>query len=927
MSLAPGSRVGAYEVAAKLGEGGMGEVWRASDPRLRREVALKVLPDAFAADPERLARFEREAQTLAALSHPHIASIYGLEETGGTRALVMELVDGEDLSALLARGALPLGEALAIARQIADALEAAHEQGIVHRDLKPANVKVRADGTVKVLDFGLAKALEAGSVAAAGSGAATSPALANSPTLTAAHATALGVILGTAAYMAPEQARGGAVDRRADVWAFGVVLHEMVAGRRLFAGETVSDTLAGVLRDDIALDALPPGTPPELRRLLRRCLERNPRARLRDMAEARVALDLATAELAAPAPRPAVAAQPHARGGAARLLAALPWALVAALAGALLWLFLRGGGGVAPEAAASTRVLAIRLPAAAPIPLDDRGIYGQTAVLAIARDGSRVVFLGGDPGAASIHVRELADDEVRPIPGTERASSPFLSPDGRWVAFFSPGKLRKVSIDGGRPLDIADTNLDRGGVWCPDGSIVYAPSATSGLFRIATSGGPPAPLTTLDVASGERTHRWPTVLPGGREVAFTVGLAWQPGDYEDARIDAVDLATGNRRPLLRGASMVRFTPIGIALIGRAGQVLAVPYDGTGELGGTDDARPVLRNVAGVAASGVVHFDVADDGTLVYAESDPQGTELELAWFGRDGEVVPVDLPRAEYRILRIAPDGYRVAVAIGPGGGRGGDVSVFDPRTGGLTRLTFDGRSWSPMWSPDGAVVSYLVNLPTGEQELRRRPADGSAEAVTVATFRDTRAREFTGVMPDGSLLYWEDSGAGSGPNLLFLPPGGGPPRPYASTAALEMGGAVSPDGRFVAYIVDATGRPDVYVQPFPATGAKWMVAEGAGTPMWSADGRELYFTVGRALMATAVSTAGTFRAGTPRRLFDFPPTAMFASDTSTTCAVAGDGRFLAPRGLSGTSTGGHIVVMLDGFARLRRQLAAAPGG
>jgi serine/threonine-protein kinase len=537
-------------------------------------------------------------------------------------------------------------------------------------------------------------------------------------------------------------------------------------------------------------------------------------------------------------------------------------------------------------------------------------------VLAIAPDGSRVAFVEGLSGKSSLYVRELDDAELRRLEGAEGASSPFFSPDGHWVAFFAPGKLRKIAVDGGRPIDLAVASLDRGGVWCPDGSIVFAATATSGLLRLPAAGGTPDQLTQLDVARGERTHRWPAVLPGGREVAFTVGLVGQPGDYDDAQIDAVDLVTGKRRPLLRGASMVRFTPGGAALLGRQGQVLSLPLAGLhGQR--VDEARPVLRNVAGVPASGIVHFDLAHDGTLVYAEGDPHSTKLELAWLSRDGEAEPLTLPRGQYRTPLFAPDGRRVAMVIGPGGGRGGDISVLDLASGALTRLTFESRSASPIWTADGTNVTFAVVLPSGDDELRQRPADGSREAVVVRRFAGGRARAPVAWMPDGSLLFAEEAGAGSAGNILYLPPGGGEPRPFASTPAIEIEPVVSPDRRYVAYAADATGEQQVYVQPFPPNGAKWLVADPASTPRWSADGRELYFVAGRSLMAVPVSTAGSFSAGTPHQLFELPPSFVLTEDTATNFDVAPDGRFLGVRTTSTEPTGGHLVVVLGWFAKL----------
>jgi dipeptidyl aminopeptidase/acylaminoacyl peptidase len=904
----PGDSIGTYRILDKLGEGGMGEVYRATDTRLKRDVAIKVLPAAFTADPERLARFEREAQVLAQLHHPNIASIFGLEEADGVRALVMELVEGPTLADRLEQGRLPVDESLAIARQIAEALEDAHERGIVHRDLKPQNIKAATDGKVKVLDFGLAKAMDptAGSAASAAD-LARSPTMMHSPTLTAAHGTQLGVILGTAAYMAPEQARGGAIDKRADIWAFGVVLYEMLTGRQLFAGDTVSDTLAGVLRAEVDWTALPAATPPAIRRLLRRCLERNPKNRLHDIADARLVLDDQVAGRFEEAASPPPARRPLP-------LRALPWALVAVLAGGLAWALSMQFAGSGTVAASRSPVLALRLPPQLVLQVDEHGLLGQVAIFAIAPDGSRIAFAARGE-REGLHLRELDGAEVRYLEGTERASSPFFSPDGRWLAFFSPGKMSKIAVEGGRPVDLAEASLDRGGTWCPDGSIVFAPAATSGLFRLRAGSTTPEPLTRL--AEGERTHRWPAVLPGGREVAFTIGSVGQPGDYESSQIDAVDLESGRRRPLFRGASMVRFTPDGVALLGRNKEVLALPLAGAAGRS-TEEARTVLRNVAGIAASGVVFFDVAMDGTLVYAERNPRADAFRLAWFATRGEPQRLDLPDGPYRRVRISPDGTRVAIAAGPGGGRGGDIWILDLAGGTPTKLTFDGKSDAPVWSPDGRSVTFQTTLPNGAEEIRQRLADGSRPPDTLAHFPIGRARAPVAWMHDGSLLFWEDSGAGSGGDLLFVPGGGGEPRPFVATPAVENLAAVSPDRRWVAYSVFATGRSELHVEPFPPSGAKWLVDEAGVAPMWSPDGRELYFTRDRELFAVAVDTRGSFTAGVRRKVLDFPAGTAITDDTAVAYDVARDGRVLAPTSASTDPIGDHLVVILDWFSRLR---------
>jgi serine/threonine-protein kinase len=593
--------------------------------------------------------------------------------------------------------------------------------------------------------------------------------------------------------------------------------------------------------------------------------------------------------------------------------------LVALLAVALAWTARRGA---TPSTTSPQRshVLSVTLPSELSVPLDDRGIYGQTGVLAVSPDGSRLVFVEGLVGKGGLYLRDLESGELTLLEGTAGASSPFFSPDGRWIGYFVPGKLRKISLDGGRPIDLADASLDRGAVWCPDGSIVFAPTATSGLYRLP-AGGDAVLLTPLDSEQGERTHRWPAVMPGGREVAFTVGSVGQPGNYEDSKIDAVELSTGKRRTLLQGASMVRFTPNGLVLLGREGQVLAARL---AAMNGrqVEDAPAVLRNVAGVAASGVVHFDVANDGTLVYAERDPRDAGLELAWFDQKGNTTPVQLPKGEYGAVRISPDGKRVVVGVGPGGGRGGDVWIHEFGNGTVSKITFDGKSWSPIWDHDGKSVTFTTLLASGGEEFRQRPADGSREATTIAKFSDGRARGPVAWMPDGSLLYWEDAGAGNAGNLVYLPPGEVEPRPFASTPAIEIQPTVSRDGRYVAYAFDATGSPEIDVQPFPPTGAKWVIAESASVPVFSADGKELLFTQGRALMAVPVSTAGAFSAGAPRRLFDLPVSAVLSSDTTTTFDVAPDGRLLLVRSSASGFMGGHINVVLNWFEKLERTLA-----
>ncbi len=891
MPLTPGSRLGVYEVVAPLGAGGMGEVWKALDTSLDREVAIKVLPAAFASDPERLARFEREARVLASLNHPNIAAIHGLHETGGVRFLAMELVPGEDLARRLERGRLSLTEALDVARQVAAALEAAHGSGVVHRDLKPANVQRTPDGTVKVLDFGLAKALEnaTGDVR-------------QSMTVTSAGSTA-GMIVGTAAYMSPEQARAQAVDRRTDLWAFGCLLYEMLSGAKAFDGPTITDVLAAVVTRDPDWNALPPGTPTPVRRLLRHCLEKDVRKRLRDAGDAGLLLEDNPEDARSAATVPA-------------WTRALPWAMVLVLAAALAATFaMRGGSKPEP---ASPMVLTAKLPS--DTKLDIESNQGEYAILAISRDGSRIVFVAGSRASRQLYLRQLDRLEATPIQGTTEASTPFFSPDGRWIGFFAQGKLEKISVDGGQPIELCDSGLNRGAVWCDDDTIVLSPSTTSGLVRVPSGGGTPVPLTTLDAGRKERTHRWPSLLPNG-EIAFAVGTSDKPGDYENSQIDAVSLATGKRRTLVVGASMVRYAASGHLVLGRDNQLFAMRLtDAKG--GAVTNATSVVQGVDGVATSGVVFFDLADNGTLVYAERDPKAKEQELVTVGRDGRIDPLPFPPREYRAPSVSPDGKRIAVVIGAARGGTSDVWVGELTHGDMIRLTFDGQSDSPIWTHDGGRVTFGVRTPGGGEAFAWKSADGSDQGSIVATFPDSKARGPSSWSLDGKyLVYQQDGGAGRSADVMVLSIADGQSRPIAATEAVELGGTLSPDGRWLPHASDETGRNEIYVQPFPAPGGRWQVSEGGNTPQWSADGTSLYYVnAGGQMMEVPVGVGATFSHGKPKVLFEtrFPTNA----DTFTNYDVTPDGRFIMVRTTSEMRTAEQINVVVNFFELLKRTAA-----
>jgi serine/threonine-protein kinase len=852
-----GQTLGACRVLSKVGEGGMGEVYRARDTKLNRDVAIKILPDAVAHDTDRVARFTREAQTLAALNHPNIAQIYGVieepQDGSHVHALVMELVEGEDLSTIIARNPLPLADALPIARQIADALEAAHEQGIVHRDLKPANIKVRRDGTVKVLDFGLAKALDPGSKDPGLHQSAGGANAANSPTLTA-HATQMGLIIGTAAYMAPEQARGKAADRRADVWAFGVVLYEMLTGRRLFKGEDTSDVLAAVLRQDIDWAALPAATPSAIRRLLRRCLERDPRRRLSAIGDARLELD--ETETPGLAPQPPTHAV---RRSAVRWLwPVLAGAALTTVAATLLW--------PPPAAPPTDGHFTIDLPDAAPlVTLDIPGV--NEGPIAVAPDGTQIVYVAADGGSTRLYVRTLADLIPRALPGTEGARLPFFSPDGQWVGFFAGGKLKKAPIAGGTPATLADAPIGCGASWNPSGEIVFAPSDTSGIFQVSDRGGTPRVLTTLDFAAGDNSHRWPQWLPDGRAMLVTV-VAWS---RETSDIVMVDTSSGSRRTVLEGADYARYVPAapgaaaGHLVFVRAGALAAAPFDPAG----AGAAGPPVVVVEGVRAG---QFDVSAGGTLAYTPGSGAAVDYSLVWVDRTGAARPINDLRRGYEDLHLSPDGRRVALTIEEAGPYSpANVWLADTGRGTLTRVTFEGFSRDPVWSPDGTSVAFGSKRGPSEFGIYRLRVDGQAKAERLWASPTPIWPDPQSWSPDGRTIVFNTKARDTGEDIWTLSlEGDRAAAAWLQTAANEWAGRLSPDGRWMAYNSDESGQPEVYVQPFPGPGGKWLVSQGGGgfNAIWSRDGRRLFYRRGDQFLEVDVDTGVGFAPGTPRVLF-----------------------------------------------------------
>ena len=843
-STSVGTTLGVYEVLAAIGAGGMGEVYKARDTKLDRDVALKILPDAFVNDPERLARFQREAKVLASLNHPNIAQIHGLEESGDSPALVLEYVPGPTLQDRIAKGPIPLDEALPIARQIAEALEAAHEQGIIHRDLKPANVKVRDDGTVKVLDFGLAKAL----------GPDLSDAeAANSPTMTmTAAATKMGVIMGTAAYMSPEQARGKTVDKRADIWAFGVVLFEMLTGRQAFAGTDISLTLAAVLRQDMDWAELPSDTPHSIRRLLRRCLERDHRRRLPEIGTARLEIDEADA---APEISAAVATTPIVQPALWQRPVSIAAALVLALAvgGLAVWSI------VQPDS-----VLVVRVP----IPLGADETFSSTGrhSVAISPDGRRIVYVANG-GLWLRPIDQLQATAMAATFGDTNARNPFFSPDGQWVGYHSGQGLKKVSISGGAPVVLSDADNPHGASWGADDAILFG-QGLEGIWQVPGAGGSPDQLIALD--DGALAHG-PQMLPGGEWVLFTL----RPANtllWDEAQIVVQSVATGERRVLIAGGRDGRYVATGHLVYALNGGLFAVPFD----LGARDVTGGPVSLIEGIldgdVRTGAAHFSLSSAGSLVYIPGSAGTTDdIDLVWVDRTGDVEPVGVETRAFGRVRVSPDGTRLAVDT-LGGSTSPDLWIYDLSRDTLTRLTFDeGLDQRPLWTPDGSRVVFQSSREEGG--LFWKAADGTGDVE-----RLLESSEFTvpeSWSADGRLLFTQNPGdigvlTVEGERTMEL---------LLDTEFVEASPAISPDGRWIAYESNESGQVEVYVRPFPDVDTgKWQVSSAGGfDPVWSPDGRELFFaafegSVGDTFTVAQVETEPTFSATTPERLFDLGP-------------------------------------------------------
>ena len=886
-----------YRIVSKIGAGGMGEVYRARDSKLNREVAIKVLPEAFAQDPERVARFQREAQVLASLNHPNIAAIYGLEESDGIRALVMELVEGPTLADRIAAGPIPFDEVLTIARQIADALEVAHERGVIHRDLKPANVKVTPDDKVKVLDFGLAKIT---------SNEAPSNDLSHSPTVI--QGTQAGMILGTAAYMSPEQARGRAVDRRADIWSFGAVLFEMLTARRAFDGDDVSITLANVLKEDVRWEALPADLPEPLRRLLRRCLEKDPKRRLSWIGEARLTLD----DPAAGDPVRSSIAPPQARWSRA-----LPWA-VAGVLGVTLAAALMSWAPWRETPSKPPRLVLASIGA-------DASLVSSWGSAVVSPDGSTLAFAARSRNQIQLYIRRLEQLKATAVPGADGALGPVFSPDSQHVAFFADGKLKRVSVAGGAVVLLCDAPSPSGLSWAADTTVLFVSKGR--LQLVASSGG--AAREVGVPTDDDHIQVWPQALPGGRMVLYSENQR-AVESWESANIVVAPLGGGPSRIVMQGGYYGRYVPSGHLIFFRQGGLWAVPFD-LDRLAIAGEPVTAIEGASSSVQTGLGRVSVSDEGTLVYEPDLGQLGMLQLKWMTRDGKTAALDAIPSEWQEPRFSPDGKRLALSIASGDKR--NIWVYELARDTLMQLTFEkGHDRTPVWSPDGRYILFSSDRASpGITNLYVVNADGAGSTTRLTESAHTQVA--SSWHPSGKFIAFQENRPGMLFDLMMLPVDGlttgrltpGTPSEFLATPGAEVYPKFSPDGRWVAYFSGESNfsRLDLFVRPFPGPGGRWRIStEGGSFPHWSASSSELLFLQRNQLMVASYSVAGeSFRADKPQL---WSPIGVRMHGYTDPYDLHPDGQRLVGRAEDGSLVSADKIVLMSNFFEYLRKIAPA---
>jgi eukaryotic-like serine/threonine-protein kinase len=887
MAIGPGARVGPYEVIVLIGQGGMGEVYRATDTNLKRTVAIKVLPQAVATDPERLARFQREAEVLARLNHPNIAQIHGLERSTDTTALVMELVDGPTLADRIAQGPIPLDEALPIAKQIAAALEAAHEQGIVHRDLKPSNIKVRPDGSVKVLDFGLAKALEPAG--------AMSTAVTTSPTMTSpAMLTGMGVLLGTAAYMSPEQARGKAVDKRTDIWAFGAVVYEMLTGRRAFAGDEVSEVLVSVLAREPDWTVLPAELSPVVAIYIKRCLQKDRTQRMRDIGDVSLALEGA---FESDTPRVArTAAQPAWRRALAVAVTAIITALIAALIVWTLW------PSAHPRATARFDYL---------LPEGQQFQLTQRPVIAISPDGRFFVYQTRE----GLYLRSMDNLEARLIPGTsEGLASPFVSPDGQWVGYFAgTGQLKKIAVTGSTPVTLCAATAAFGASWGPDDTILFGQS--TGIKRVSANGG----VAELIIPTGDGEQIYgPQLLPDRRSVLFSVTRNQGPTRWDEAQIVVQSISSGERKVVVQGGSDARYLPTGHLVYALRDGVFGAAFDTT-RLTIRGGAVPLLQGVQRTVGVSAVasNYAVSDQGTLAFVSGIV--ANRSFVWMHRNGTAEPIgSIPAGTYEEVRLSPDGGRVLAT------RDGDIWIYDLASGRSSRVTRDGTSQMGVWNPTGSQVAYS-SAKGGNLEAWITSSDGSGQPRQLTTLGGQV--HVDSWSPDGRMLTLHHHRLERPAPILMLSLDrvGSKPDVFLEGDFNAEGASFSPDGRYVAYLSQETGQREIYIRPYPGSSGQVTVSVGGGRePIWAKNGDLFYRSLtGERMFVVRVVTEPTLKVGAPVQLFEGPFYIPATGSPRSQYDVTADGQrllMLTTRSSTDSSPARPRIVIVQGwFEELRR--------
>jgi serine/threonine-protein kinase len=862
-SVPAGTRMGPYEILSPIGAGGMGEVYRARDSRLHREVAIKISAERFSE------RFEQEAHAIASLNHPNICTLHDV----GPNYLVMELVDGLTLAERIEEGPVPRTEALAIARQIVDALDSAHERGIIHRDLKPANVKITPDGRVKVLDFGLAK-----TSVSPGSNTQDSPTWST-------NLTESGVVMGTASYMAPEQARGMAVDKRADIWAFGVLLYELLTGERPFKGSSVSDIVSAVLKENPDFNRVPV----EAQHLIKRCLEKDSKRRLRDIGDAWPLLE----ETTSGSPR-------HMRGRLAPAwVLAFVGAAIIATAGVIWNLRPTTSAGPAKVAHLSVTLQPGEVVAGA-----------SGAPIALSPDGSMIAYVSTRVGETQqLYLRAIGNPEAKAVAGSEGAFNPFFSFDGKSVGFFSQGKLKKVRLAGGAVETLCDSGSGLGGSWAEDGTIYFGPASRSGLWKVGENGGTPQEFTTLDPNKGEVSHRWPQILPGGKALIFTV---WTGPAWDESQLQLLVPSTGERRVLAEGARTGRYVS-GHLIYSRDGTdtLMAIPFDLDRLQVGAGPPVTLAESVMDTSEGG--EFAVSDSGALAYVRGNPKRYESRLVWVDRSGTVDPVAAPVRGYQEPAISPDGRHVAISIyGPVYG----VQIYDFLQRTLTPLIAAGSSQGPIWTPDGKRVVYRGTR-KGFRNLFWRAVDGGDNEEQLTQGENNQTPGTWSL--DGRELIFSDADRTTGFDLWSMSLGDRKQKVLLQTQSNEWNPHLSPDGRWLAYASNESGRPEVWVQPFPALNTKRRIStEGGLEPAWSRDGRELFYRNGNKMMSVQIAAGSAFSASPPRLLFEKP--FQFSATANTGYDVGKDGRFLMVQPTASNEPDADFRVVLNWFEELRRK-------